>query len=260
VTGRAPAFSAELTLAHELADRAAEIARDVYEREFEIRTKADLSPVTEADTGIEAMIRDAVADRFPGDAILGEEGGMEGSGDRVWIVDPIDGTKNFAARIPIWATLVALAVDGEPVLGLASAPLMNERYAAMRGQGAAMNGRPIRVSTTAKLSESFISIAGVRPWLERPDRDVFLSLAAEADRVRGFGDFWGHMLVARGAADAMLEAELRTWDYTALQVILQEAGGAMTQVDGRPLADGGSVLSANLAVHEQIRKRFAGRA
>jgi len=247
----------ELALANELADRAAEIAVEVFGREFEVRAKADLTPVTEADTGIEAMIRDAIADRFPGDAILGEEGGLEGSGDRMWIVDPIDGTKNFAARIPLWATLIAFAADGESKVGLASAPLIGERYAAVRGRGATMNGRPIHVSTTTRIPDALVAIAGVRPWLERPDRDTFLALAAEADRFRGFGDFWGHMLVARGAADAMLEAELRTWDYAALEVIVAEAGGVMTQVDGSPLADGGSVLTANPALHETIAARFA---
>jgi len=253
-------FAAELAFAHELADRAAEIAVEVFGREFEVRKKADLTPVTEADTGIEAMIRDAIADRYPGDAILGEEQGLAGSGSRVWIVDPIDGTKNFAARIPVWATLVALAVDGDLKVGLASAPLIGERYAAARGKGATMNGRPIRVSATTNVDEALVAIAGVRPWLERPDRDAFLALAAEADRFRGFGDFWGHVLVARGAADAMLEAELRTWDYAALEVIVAEAGGVMTQVDGSPLADGGSVLSANPALHETIAARFTGNS
>ncbi|HXY73173.1 MAG TPA: inositol monophosphatase family protein [Actinomycetota bacterium] len=253
-------FAPELALAHELADRAAEIAVEVFGREFEVRKKADLTPVTEADTGIEAMIRDAIADRFPGDAILGEEQGLEGSGSRVWVVDPIDGTKNFAARIPVWATLVAFSVDGDTKVGLASAPLVGERYAAVRGQGATMNGRPIHVSSTTKVAEALVSVADLRPWLERPDRGAFLRLCAEAERVRGFGDFWGHMLVARGAADAMLESELRTWDYAALQVIVEEAGGVMTQVDRSPLADGGSVLTANPALHETIAARFAQAA
>jgi histidinol-phosphatase len=250
-------FAAELAFAHEVADRAAEIAVEVFGRDFEVRKKADLTPVTEADTGIEAMIRDAIADRFPGDAILGEEQGPQGSGSRVWIVDPIDGTKNFAARIPVWATLVAFAVDGESKVGLASAPLIGERYAGVRGRGATMNGRPIHVSSATAVAGSLMAIAGLRPWLEGSNRDAFLGLAAEADRVRGFGDFWGHMLVARGAADIMLESELRTWDYAALQVIVEEAGGVMTQVDGSPLADRGSVLSANPALHATIAERFA---
>src|SRR2546422_2906538 len=118
----------ELAFAHELADRAAEVGLEVSHREFEVRRKADGSPVTEADTRIEAMLRGRIAERFPGDAILGEEEGAQGAGDRVWIVDPIDGTKNFAARIPVWATLIALSVEGQAKVGMASAPTLGERY------------------------------------------------------------------------------------------------------------------------------------
>ena len=247
----------ELAFAHELADRAAEIGLEVFRREFEVRRKADDSPVTEADTMIEAMLRERIADRFPDDAILGEEEGPQGSGDRMWIVDPIDGTKNFAARIPIWATLIALSVDGETKLGMASAPTIDERYWATRGGGAAMNGRAIHVSETTDVSEAMVAIAGVGSWLERPDRDAFLQLCRDVDRVRGFGDFWGHCLAARGATDAMMETMLRTWDFAALEVILEEAGGRISQVDGSPLADGMSTLSANPAMHAEITRRFA---
>jgi histidinol-phosphatase len=246
----------ELAFAHELADRAAEIGLEVFHRDFEVRRKQDDSPVTEADTRIEAMLRQRIAERFPGDAILGEEEGAQGSGDRVWIVDPIDGTKNFAARIPVWATLIALTVEGQAMVGMASAPTLGERYWATRGGGARMNGSAIHVSKTKELSEALVAIAGVGSWLERPDRGVFLKLCREANRVRGFGDFWGHCLAARGAADAMMETELRTWDYAALEVILQEAGGRISQVDGSPLADGMSTLSANPAMHDEITRRF----
>jgi histidinol-phosphatase len=247
----------ELAFAHELADRAAEIGLEVFHREFEVRRKADDSPVTEADTRIEAMLREAIAERFPGDAILGEEEGHQGSGDRLWIVDPIDGTKNFAARIPIWATLIALSVEGQTRMGLASAPTLGERYAATRGGGATMNGRPIHVSETKELGKATVAIAGVGGWLRRPDRAAFLTMCEEADRVRGFGDFWGHVLVARGACDAMMETSLRTWDYAALEVIVEEAGGRISQVDGSPLTDGKSALSANPALHAEITRRFA---
>ena len=175
----------------------------------------------------------------------------------MWIVDPIDGTKNFAARIPVWATLIALSVEGQTMVGMASAPMIGERYWATRGSGASMNGRTIHVSETKELSEALVAIAGVGSWLERPDRDVFLKLCQDANRVRGFGDFWGHCLAARGAADAMMETMLRTWDYAALEVILEEAGGRISQVDGSPLADGLSTLSANPAMHEEITRRFS---
>jgi histidinol-phosphatase len=249
-------WSAELAFAHELADRAAEIGLEVFHRDFEVRRKQDDTPVTEADTRIEAMIREAIADRFPDDAILGEEEGAQGSGNRLWIIDPIDGTKNFAARIPIWATLIALSVDGQTQLGLAASPALGERYAAVRGGGATMNGTPIHVSDTKDVGEATLAIASVGDWLERPDRDAFLRLCEEAGRVRGFGDFWGHCLVGRGACDAMMETSLRTWDYSALEVILEEAGGRISRVDGSPLADAKSVLCANPAMHEEITRRF----
>jgi histidinol-phosphatase len=250
-------WDSELAFAHELADRAAEVGLEVFHREFEVRRKADDSPVTEADTRIESMLREAIAARFPGDAILGEEEGHQGSGDRLWIVDPIDGTKNFAARIPIWATLIALSVEGRTRMGLASAPTLGERYAAARGGGATMNGRPIHVSETKELREATVAIAGVGAWLRRPDRDAFLRMCEEGGRVRGFGDFWGHVLVARGACDAMMETSLRTWDFAALEVIVEEAGGRISQVDGSPLTDGLSALSANPALHAEITHRFA---
>jgi histidinol-phosphatase len=249
-------WNGELAFAHELADRAAEIGMEVFHRDFEVRRKRDDTPVTEADTRIEAMLRERIAERFPNDAILGEEEGAQGSGDRLWIVDPVDGTKNFAARIPIWATLIALSVEGETKVGLASAPALGERYAAARGGGATMNGRPIHVSGTAALNDALVAIASVGGWLNRPDRGTFLALCEDAGRVRGFGDFWGHCLTARGAADAMMETSLRTWDYAALEVILEEAGGRISQVNASPLADRESVLSANAAMHAEITRRF----
>ena len=250
-------FAAELAFAHELADRAAEIAIEVFGREFEVRTKADLSPVTEADTGIEAMIRDAIADRFPGDAILGEEQGLEGSGDRVWIVDPIDGTKNFADGVPVWATLIALRIDGEGALGVASAPAIGERYEAVRGGGARCNGRPIHVSDRGRIEDAFFVYASVDEWLDGPRHDAFTALVREARRSRGFGDFWGHTLVARGAADVMAEPELAVWDWAALEVILREAGGRMTTFDGEPPAGTCSVLTTNGVLHDEVVRRLA---
>lgn len=249
----------DVAFAHELADRAADLAMEVFGRDFEVRRKADLTPVTEADVRIEQLARELVAARFPGDAMLGEEGGLGGpeGARRRWIVDPIDGTKNFAARIQIWGTLIALHEDGVPVLGVVSAPALGERYEAVRGHGARLNGRPIHVSDIGALDEALISTAGIGAWLGTEHEAAFLSLAAEADRVRGFGDFWGHMLVARGSADLMLETSLRIWDWAALQVVVEEAGGLLTQVDGEPPIDGGSVLSGSPALHAQAVARFA---
>jgi histidinol-phosphatase len=248
----------ELAFAHEIADRAAEIGMGFFRGEFEVRKKADLTPVTEADLEIEAMVRDRVADRFPNDAVHGEEGGLRGSktAARTWIVDPIDGTRNFAAGVQIWATLLALAVQNELVLGLVCAPGLGERYDAIRGKGARLNGRAIHVSDVAEVADSQIAFGGIDHWLGGSRERAFLKLLSDADRNRGVGDFWGHVLVARGAVDIMIEPQLRLWDYAAPSVIVQEAGGRVTQVDGSPLADGGSVLSTNGAIHEEVVTRL----
>jgi histidinol-phosphatase len=249
-------FEREIEFANEMADRAAEIALSVFGGEVEVRRKADLTPVTEADVRIEALVRDAVAELFPGDAVLGEEEGLSGDGDRVWVIDPIDGTKNFTDGIQVWGTLLALTVEERPVVGVASAPGLGERYEAVRGAGARLNGRPIRVSATADLSEAMLVTSGLKDWMDEPYDAVFRELVGRARRTRAFGDFWGHMLVARGSADVMMEPALRTWDVAAVQVIVEEAGGRMTALDGGPLTDRGSALTTNSRLHDEVARRF----
>jgi histidinol-phosphatase len=225
---------------------------------LEVRHKADRTVVTQADTSIEAMVREQVAAAFPDDHVLGEEeGGGNRATGRVWIVDPIDATANYARGIPIWATLIALQVDGELVLGLVNAPALGERYEAVRGGGARMNGRPVGVSDVGRLDEAQVFHAG----LHAPDpqaRARLVELLAGSARTRGFGDFWGHALVARGAGEAMIESELNLWDYAALQVIVEEAGGRVTQLDGSPTRHRGSVVSSNGLLHDEILARLAG--
>jgi histidinol-phosphatase len=249
-------FEQELSFAHDLADRAAEIAMSYFLGEFEVRQKPDLSPVTDADTSVETAIREMIAERFPADAVTGEEHG-EGTGDRVWIVDPIDGTKNFADGVPIWATLIALQVDGRSALGVASAPAMGERYEAIRGGGARWNGRELRVSER-KLEDAFMVFSSIDDWLGGPREDTFLDLVRETRRSRGFGDFWGHMLVARGAADLMMEPALRIWDWASITVIVEEAGGRVTTFDGKEPSDGSSIVTANPVVHDEVVRRLSG--
>ena len=152
----------------------------------------------------------------------------------MWVVDPIDGTRNYAAGIQIWANLLALRVDGEYVMGLANAPALGERYAARKGGGATWNGREIRVSEIATTAEGMVVLGDLEAWVGTPRGDGLMRLIRGAKRNRGFGDFWGHMLVARGAAEVMIEPELSEWDFAALAVIVAEAGGRMTQVDGSP--------------------------
>jgi histidinol-phosphatase len=251
-------LSRELGFANELADRAADIALPLFRSDVQVREKPDHTPVTEADVRIENMIRSAVAQEFPDDAVLGEEGGLRGpdGADRTWIVDPIDGTRNFIRRIQIWGTLIALRCGDGIDLGLASAPALGERYEATRGGGAYLNGAAIHVSDVDSLSAAHISIAGSEAWTGAREEPGLRSLVEAAERTPGFTDFWGHLLVARGGVDAALELRLRMWDYAALSPIVEEAGGTMTTLDGRPLADGGSVLASNGRIHDEIVRRF----
>ena len=248
-------FEQELAFAHELADRAGEISMSYFLGEFEVRHKPDLSPVTQADLEVETALREMIDARFPDDAVIGEEHGA-GAGDRIWIIDPIDGTKNFADGVPIWATLLALQIEGRSVLGMASAPALHERYEAVQGGGARWNGRDLRASRRA-LSDSFMVFSSVDDWVGTPREPAFHSLLSEARRSRGFGDFWGHMLVARGAADFMLEPALRVWDWASVTVIVEEAGGRVTTFDGDPPSDGSSVLTANPVVHEEVLRSLS---
>ena len=254
-------YEEELRFAQELADRADEISTSYFRGSFRVRQKDDGTPVTEADLAVEEALRGALAKRFPDDAILGEEHGLEGSPGRTWVLDPIDGTKNFAAGIQIFATLIALLDDGAPVVGVVSAPALGERYSAGRGGGATLNGNRIEVSTVSDVPEAFLVWGDVSWAVESASSDEsFATLVRRAARTRAFGDFWGHMLVARGAADAMMEESLRVWDWAALQVLVEEAGGRVTQLDGEPLVDGGSVLTSNGALHTQLVNRLSAAA
>ena len=251
-------FEAELSAAHEIADRAGEIAMSFFRHDPEVTWKPDATPVTEADIAVEEMIREEITRRFPADAIRGEEGGIEGDPDhRMWIVDPIDGTRNYAAGIQIWANLLALKVDGEYVMGLANAPALGERYAATKGGGATWNGREIRVSDIATTTEGMVVLGDLEAWVGTPRGDGLMRLIRGAKRNRGFGDFWGHVLVARGAAEVMVEPELNVWDYAAPQLITEEAGGRVTTMDGSSTVDVGSVLTTNGVLHDELVERFA---
>jgi histidinol-phosphatase len=252
--------AADLAFAHELADAADAITLARFRAlDLWVETKPDLTPVSEADRRAEEEIRRLVAARRDGEGVLGEELGDDGASTR-WIVDPIDGTRNFADGIQIWGTLIALEVDREVVVGVADAPALGERYAAARGGGATMNGEPIRVSRADRIPRSFVVYAEMADWLASPYANAVTELITQARRERGFGDFWGHMLVARGSADLMLEPQLATWDFAALKVIVQEAGGRMTTCEGDPVAHGASVLTTNGRLHDEVVARMtAGR-
>lgn len=250
-------FEDELAFANEVADRAAPIAMGIFGGELATRFKADNTPVTQADLRIEAMVREAITAKFPGDAILGEEEGLSGDSKRVWVIDPIDGTKNFVAGIQIWATLIALVVDGVASVGVVAAPALGERYSAAKDGGAFLNQTQIHVSQETALSSATVLLPSLTHFLRQPEPERFLNLARNAGRSRGFGDFWGHMLVARGSAQVMLDPSLRTWDIAAVRVVVEEAGGRVSSFNGGEFVDRGSVLSSNGLLHDEVVKQLS---
>jgi len=238
-------MSPDLSLAHALADAADAISLGRFRAaDLVVETKPDLTPVTEADRAVEAAIRELLARERPDDGILGEEEGASGEGRRRWIVDPIDGTRNYSRGIPVWATLIALEEDGELVLGLVSAPALGRRWWAERGAGAFADGGRMHVSHVARVEDAVLSFA-----LEQ-------SLPALAHRCwhpRAYGDFWAHMLVAEGAVDGAVDAiGVAVWDLAAIRPIVEEAGGTFTDRDGIARIDGGSAVSSNGLLHADL--------
>ena len=253
-------YEEELAFAHRLADSAASLGLGMFHRTgLQVERKPDRTLVTEADLAIEAMIRREIASAYPDDGILGEEeGGSHEPEGRVWVVDPIDATANFARGVPIWAVLIALRINGQSVVGVAEAPALGERYAAAHGAGATLNDTPIRVSAVDEIGDAHVLVAEMKTLLGGPDAAAVRGLIDDSWRDRGFGDFWAHMLVAKGAAEMMLEPQLSLWDFAAPQVIVEEAGGRMTSFRGDPPVHRGTVVSTNAALHDEVLTRLAG--
>jgi histidinol-phosphatase len=251
----------DLSLALELADLADAISLPRFRAsDLVVETKADLTPVTEADRAVEQAIRARLAKERPGDAVVGEEMGSDGpTDDRPrWIIDPIDGTKNYVRGIPIFATLIAVEREGGLTAGVASAPAIRRRWWASRGRGAFADGRPIRVSNVIRPEDGLLLIGGLTTWRRNGRLDDLLSLASRFGRTRGYGDFWMHMLVAEGAADVATELEVSVWDLAAVQVIVEEAGGRFSDLAGKARPDGGSALSSNGSLHEEALALLRG--
>ena len=259
--GPGTAFAEELAFAHAHADAAAAITMRPRGGRVEVRHKEDATPVTDVDVEVERALRREVEGRFPSDAFLGEEGGRSGTGRRRWVVDPIDGTRNFVDDIQLWATLIALEVDGSAVVAVVDAPALDERYEAVRDGGARLNGRPISVSDVATLDRSFVLHSGMEEWMHGPRWDRFARLVATSQRSRGLSDFWGHVLVARGSADVVLEHEpCGVWDWAALRLIVEEAGGLMTTLEGAEPSHLCSLVSSNGRIHDEVLATLDGRA
>jgi histidinol-phosphatase len=248
-----------LEVALAACDEADGIARAHFRRDLQIDTKPDRSFVTQADTAIERMIRERLLAAFPDHGLVGEEFGTEAGGASVrWYIDPIDGTHNFIRGVPLFGTLLAVERDGELQAAVLSAPALDERWWAWRAGGAwarnrGVAPRRIHVSGVTRMADAQILYGSGRDIAASGRAPGFAAVLREAWRERGFGDFWGYALVAEGAAEAMLEVELKAWDAAAPLLLLEEAGGRATDFEGRRAVDTGTFLASNGHLHETIR-------
>ena len=240
-------------------------------RDLVVDTKPDLTPVTEADRAVEEALRARIRAERPGHGLVGEEFGEEdatgpGAGWR-WVLDPIDGTKNYVRGVPVWATLIALQFDGVGLLGVVSAPALGRRWWAARGEGAWATGAPAvppargaaraRVSAVADLGDAFLSYDSAVGFEAARLGPQFLALVRRCWRTRAYGDFWSHLLVAEGALDVAVEPEVALWDVAPVQVIVEEAGGRFTDLSGAARPDGGSAVSTNGLLHDDVLAALA---
>jgi len=259
-------YADDLSLAHMLADTADSISMARFRAlDLGVESKPDLTPVSDADTAVEKALRATLARTRPRDGVLGEEFGASvaaaGPGNRQWVIDPIDGTKNFIRGVPIWATLISLMEGDQPVVGLVSAPALGRRWWAAIGHGA-YAGRhtaaatPIRVSGVRRLADASFCYSSLTSWEELGRLDAMLDIMRGVWRSRAYGDFYGYMLVAEGAVDAMVEPELSLWDLAALIPIVTEAGGTFTDLTGRAGPGGGSAVASNGKLHSDLLHRL----
>jgi histidinol-phosphatase len=240
-----------LAAAVDAARAAGEVALKYYRGGFEVSLKPDLTPVTQADREAEQIIVEILTRAVPGAGFLGEEFGAQGGQERRWIIDPIDGTKNFVRRIPVWATLIALEDQGEIVVGVVHNPVTGELYTARRGSGAWLNGEPLRVSTLAEIGQAQLLHADLGLLRRGGYWDGFVRLVDATARQRGFGDYLGYGLVSEGKAEIYLEVDLKPWDLAPCKLLVEEAGGRFTDFDGRPTIYSGSALATNGRLHDR---------
>ncbi|MEV6069238.1 histidinol-phosphatase [Nocardia sp. NPDC052001] len=257
-------YSSDLELALRLADAADAITRDRFGAlDLKIDSKPDLTPVSDADLAVERMVREALGSERPADLVLGEEfgGNAEFSG-RQWVIDPIDGTKNFVRGVPVWASLISLLEDGVPVVGVVSAPALSRRWWAAAGAGAwtsfeKSEPKAISVSAVAELGAASLAISSLSGWRAIGRRAKLIALTDEVWRTRGYGDFYGYTLLAEGAVDIVTEPELSLWDMAALDILIREAGGTFTSLDGNPGPHGGSAVATNSHLQDQVLAALA---
>ena len=253
----------DLRLAHVMADNADSITMSRFKAlDLKVDAKPDLTPVSDADVAVEDAIRRTLKTARPRDAVHGEEREDTGWGPRRWVIDPIDGTKNFVRGVPVWATLIGLMVDGQVVVGVVSAPALGRRWWASLGGGAfsgksVLQGHPIGVSKVAEITDASMSYSSVHGWVESGRGQQFVDLMRECWRTRAYGDFWSYMLVAEGAVDVATEPELALHDMAALDVIVREAGGRFTNLDGVDGPGGPGAIATNGVLHDAVVKQLA---
>lgn len=251
-------FTDDLRFAHVLADTADSIALSRFKAlDLQVTSKPDLTPVTDADMAVEDAIRESLKRARPRDAVRGEEREDSGWGPRRWVIDPIDGTKNFVRGVPVWATLIALMDGDEVVVGVVSAPALGRRWWAAKDDGAfagrsLLNASPIAVSDVSELSDASLSFSSISGWISSGHGQAFVDLMRECWRTRAYGDFWSYMLVAEGAVDIATEPDLNLHDMAALDVIVREAGGRFTSISGAPGPVGPGALATNGKLHDTV--------
>ncbi|XBH22035.1 histidinol-phosphatase [Jonesiaceae bacterium BS-20] len=259
-----PKYDDDLRLALILADQVDAITMSRFKAlDLHVESKPDSSPVSDADRTAEEVIRAQLGRSRSRDSIVGEEYGTTGHSSRKWIIDPIDGTKNFIRGVPVWATLIALAEDDEIIMGVVSAPALNRRWWAAKGTGA-WTGRSLsqatrlRVSGVKDLADASISYSSLTGWRDLGLRNKFIDLTDQVWRTRAYGDFWSYMMVAEGVVDAAMEPELELYDMAALVPIVTEAGGTFTSVDGTVTGPWGpNGMASNGLLHQEIISKLA---
>lgn len=247
-------ISRELQAALDAAEAAAAIIRSMYQRNLAVHTKADATPVTEADVRSEEAIRAILTERFPSFGFYGEETGQQAiDADSLWLVDPIDGTKSFVRECPFFSTQIALMRGGRLVLGVSSAPAYGELAWAEEGGGAHLNGRRIHVSGIADLGSAIVSTGNLKTLARSPRWNRFGELIGRINRIRGYGDFVHYHLLARGSLDVVIESDVNILDIAALTVIVREAGGTFTDLQGGEVGlNTTSVLATNGKLHAAV--------
>lgn len=253
-------WKARYEAAVDAAQQAGKLALGYFDNNVRVEWKQDESPVTVADRNAEQFLRHTLLAKFPGDGFLGEEfGDQPGTSGFRWIVDPVDGTRSFVRGIPIWATLVGLEYKGEQIAGVAVLPALGDTYRALRGEGAFRNERPLHVSKVAELREAMMFYSSISWFVKAGKRDLFLDLAVKTQRQRGFGDFYGFVLVAQGSGEIMIEHGVHSWDMAALKPIIEEAGGRFSDWQGNPTIESPDVLATNGTLHEEVLRLLASR-